>query len=172
MDFLELAKARYSVRKFSDKKVEQEKIDSILEAGRIAPTAVNYQPQRIIVLDKEESLNKMRNCTLYRFNETLAILVCYDKNTSWKRKFDNYDSGPIDASIVGTHMMMEAQELGLGSTWVGHFDPSLVIKEFDLPENIIPVAILFLGYPHEDAVPNKLHNIKLPKDEVIFFNKF
>ncbi len=119
MDFLELAKQRYSVRKFCDKKIEQDKIDLILEAGRIAPTAVNYQPQRILVLDNQQSLDKLGECTPYRFQETLALLVYYDQTVSWKRKYDNKDSGEIDASIVATHMMLQAASLGIGSTWSG-----------------------------------------------------
>jgi len=172
MDFLELAKQRYSVRKFNNKKVEQEKVNLILEAGRVAPTAVNYQPQRILVLDNEESLNKLRNCTPFRFQETLAMLVCYDKNISWKRKYDVKDSGGIDASIVATHMMLEATNLGLGSTWVGHFDPEAIIEKFALPNNIIPVAILFLGYPHEDSTPHMYHNTRFERSKTVFYNVF
>lgn len=89
MDFLELAKERYSVRKFSDKKVEREKLDAILEAGRCAPTAVNYQPQRILVLESPEALEKLKGCTPYHFHAPLALLVCYDREASWKRSHDN-----------------------------------------------------------------------------------
>ena len=172
MDFLELAKQRYSVRKFDHKKVEQEKVDLILEAGRVAPTAVNYQPQRILVLDSEDSLNKMRECMPYRFQETLAILVCYDQTVSWKRKYDGKDSGDIDASIVATHMMLEATNVGLGSTWVGHFDPTAIREKFALPESIVPVAILLLGYPHEEATPHAYHNTRFEKSKTIFYNAF
>lgn len=77
MDFLELAKDRYSVRKFCDKKVEKEKLDLILEVGRVAPTAVNYQPQRILVLDTEDALSKLKICTTYHFHAPLALLICY-----------------------------------------------------------------------------------------------
>ena len=74
MDFLQLVKDRYSVRKFSDRKVEQEKLDLILEAGRVAPTAVNYQPQRILVLSSEENLAKLKSCTIYHFHAPMALL--------------------------------------------------------------------------------------------------
>ena len=123
MDFLELARERYSVRKFAPKKVENEKLDAVLEAGRLAPTAVNYQPQRILVLDSEESLGKLRDCTPYHFSAPLALIVCYDDTTSWKRSYDGKDIGKGDTSIVTTQMMLEAAALGLGTTWVGHFDP-------------------------------------------------
>lgn len=116
MDLMNLFKERHSVRKFSDKKVEKEKIDAILEAGRLAPTAVNFQPQRICVLESDESLLKLKDCTRYHFDAPLAIIVCYDNTVSWKRSYDNKDMGEVDASIVATHMMLEVTNLGLGTT--------------------------------------------------------
>lgn len=172
MDFLELAKERYSVRKFSDKKIETEKIDLILEVGRLAPTACNNQPQRILVLDNEISLNKLKDCTPYHFNAPLAILICYDNTVSWKRKYDNQDSGEIDASIVTTQMMLEVANLGLGTTWVGHFNPELVKAVFELPENIIPLALLPIGYPGENCAPSPMHDKRLEMSETVFYNTF
>lgn len=172
MDFLELATQRYSVRKFSNKKVGKEKVDLILEAGRVAPTAVNHQPQRILVLDNEDSLDKMRTCMPYRFNETLAMLICYDKSKSWKRAYDGKDSGDIDVSIVATHMMLGAADLGIGSTWVGHFDPQAIKNTFVLPEDIVPVALLLLGYPSQDASPHPYHNKRFEKSKTVFYNSF
>ncbi|GAB6085929.1 nitroreductase family protein [Alkaliphilus crotonatoxidans] len=172
MDFLELAKNRYSVRKFSDVKVEKEKLNMILEAGRVAPTAVNYQPQRILVLNSDEDLSKLEHCTPYRFQQTLALLVCYDENVSWKRKYDNKDSGDIDASIVATHMMLEAANLGIGSTWVGHFDPQAIRETFNIPANIIPVVLLLLGYPSDDASPHPYHSKRLDLSKTTFYGSF
>ena len=173
MNFLQLAKERYSVRKFSDKKVEKEKLDLILEAGRVAPTAVNYQPQRILVLDNEDNLAKLKLCTPYHFYAPLALLICYDSTSSWKRPYDNEDMGVVDASIVTTHMMLQAAELGLGSTWVGHFDPDAMKKSFELPEYLVPVALLPIGYPRSDSAPHpKLHNNRYDIKETVFFNSF
>lgn len=172
MDFLQLAKERYSVRKFSNKKVEREKLYLILEAGRIAPTAVNYQPQRILVIESDESLNKLKECTPYHFNAPLSLLVCYDSNVSWKRSYDNKDMGDVDASIVTTQMMLEIANLGLGTTWVGHFSPDIIRQKFKIPENIIPVALLPIGYPCENSEPHKLHNIRKDINETTFFNSF
>lgn len=172
MDFLEFAKSRYSVRKFSDTQIEEKKLNRILEAGRAAPTAVNYQPQRILVLKTQEDLSKLSSCIAYHFNETLVLLVCYDKNASWKRSFDKKDSGEIDASIVATHMMLEAHDLGIGSTWVGHFDPQVIKKAFAIPQNIEPVALLLLGYPGKDALPSSNHNKRLDLDQTVFYSTF
>jgi nitroreductase len=172
VDFLELAKERYSVRKFDSRQIEEEKVNLILEAGRIAPTAVNYQPQRILALQAKEEMQKLEACTPYHFGQTLALLVCYDKTVSWKRKFDNKDSGEVDASIVATHMMLEAENLGIGSTWVGHFNPQALRESFAIPENLEPVLLLMLGYPSEDAEPNPLHFKRFDKAQTVFFGSF
>lgn len=171
-NFLELAKERYSVRKFSDKKVESDKIELILEAARLAPTACNFQPQRILVIDDKDGLKKLKNCTPYHFDAPLIFLVCYDKSVSWKRKYDNKDAGDIDASIVTTHMMLEIANLGLGSTWVGSFDPEILNTTFELPDNFVPVALLPTGYPAEDAEPYSGHYKRLNKDQTVFYNSF
>ncbi|ANZ45730.1 nitroreductase family protein [Cloacibacillus porcorum] len=172
MDFIKLAKERYSVRKFAAKKVEEEKVAQILEAGRCAPTAVNYQPQRILVIESGDSLAKLRECTPYHFNAPLALLVCYDRTASWKRSYDGCDMGVVDASIVAAQMMLEAASLGLGTTWVGHFDPAAVRTAFELPEYIEPVALLPTGYPHDSAKPSHLHEDRLRLDDTVFYNSF
>lgn len=170
-DFLGLVKERYSVRKFSEKKVEKEKVDLILEAAKLAPTACNLQPQRILVLDNEESLLKLKNCTAYHFNAPLAILICYDKEISWKRKYDGKDGGEVDSAIITTHMMLEIANLGLGTTWVGSFDPAVMSSIYELPENIVPIALLPVGYPAEDSVPHSNHESRLELEKTVFYNK-
>lgn len=147
-EFKALATERYSVRKFDTRPVEQEKVDILLEVARLAPTAHNYQPQRLLVLNTEESLNKLKGCTNGHFNAPLAIIVCYDNTVSWKREYDDEDLGVVDASIVGSHIMFTVADIGLGTTWIAHFDPAKVRKAYNLPDNIIPVAIFPIGYPH------------------------
>lgn len=172
MSFLNLVRQRYSVRSFSSKKVEQEKIDSILEAGRLSPTACNKQPQRILVLDSVESLNKLKECTPYHFDAALAFLICYDENSSWVRRYDNQNEGKIDACIVTTQMMLEITEVGLGTTWVGSFDPQKVKEKFELPDGFVPVAILPVGYPSIDANPSAMHDSRLELGKTVFYNSF
>lgn len=172
MDFLDLAKERYSVRKFSDKKIEPATIELILEAGKLAPTACNFQPQRILVIDDEIGLIKLKRCTPYHFDAPFAMLICYDNTVSWKRKYDGKDGGDVDASIVTTHMMLEIANLGLGTTWVGSFDPDAIKEEFNLPENIIPVALLPIGYPAKDSQPSPNHEKRFDFDKTVFHNSF
>jgi len=172
MDFLELAKERYSVRTFGTKKIETQNVDLILEAAKLSPTACNNQPQRILVLDSDESLTKLKECTPYHFNAPLAFIICYDNTTSAKRsRIDGKDYGEVDASIVTCHMMLEITNLGLGSTWVGCFDPSSIKQVFALPDNFVPIAILPVGYPSEDAQPNPNHNKRLDKEQTVFYNE-
>lgn len=172
MDFLELAKRRYSVRKFSPKPVEQKTIDTILEAARLAPTAVNAQPQRILVIQENEALGKLKNCGTNCFDAPLVFLVCYDAKAAWRRRYDGQSSGFVDASIAGTHMMMAATELGVGSTWVMAFDPDAVKKGYNLPQDIVPVALFAMGYPAEDAAPGPLHDKSLSIDDFTVYNQF
>ena len=85
MDFITLAKDRYSVRKFKDQPVENEKVQRILQAGHVAPTAANKQPQRILVIREREALNRLKECTGSHFDAPLAMMICYDKGTCWQR---------------------------------------------------------------------------------------
>lgn len=172
MDFLKFASERYSVRKFEDKHLEQEVIDQILAAAHVAPTGCNYQPQRILVLNTDESINNLKQCTKCHFGAPTAILVCYNKDESWVRKYDGAISAPADVSIVATHMMLMAQSLGVGSCWVMHFDPLKTREVFHIPENYEPYALLVMGYAHEDAAPHEMHSSFRPLDEVVFYDTF
>lgn len=173
MDFLDLAKSRYSCRSFDvTKEIEQEKINKILEAARLAPTGRNSQSQRILVLTDKEELAKMSECTQYGWGAPLVMLVCYDKNEAWKRGYDGTDGGLIDASIVTTHMMLEASNLGLGTTWVGAFDPQKAREVYSVPDNYEVVAFLPIGYPSAEAHPSRLHDDRKSIDKIAFYNKF
>lgn len=167
--FLELARARWSVRSFSSAPVEEEKLHRIMQAGQIAPTAVNYQPHKIYVLQSEDALQKIRSITKSIYGAPTVLLVCYDERLSWKSHFvEGYDSGEMDASIVCTHMMLEAWELGIGSCWVLLFDPAAVKRAFGLPEHIRPVCLLPIGYPSETARPYKpWHDVFRPLSETV-----
>lgn len=169
MDFLKLAGTRYSVRKFSSQKVEKEKIEKILQAAELAPTACNKQPQRIYVLQTAESLEKLQSCKTSHFGETLAFLICYDRKLCWKREYDEKLSGETDAAIVATHMMLEAWELDIGSTWIMHFIPEAIRSEFRLPDTEEPAVLLVMGYAAKDAVPSALHSQKKDLSEIVEF---
>lgn len=171
MEFDQLIKKRYSVRKFSQQKVEKEKINKILEAARLAPTAVNFQPQRILVLEDQENLDKLKLCTKYHFHTPLAMILCYDKTVSWKDMHQR-EFGAVDVSIVATYMMFQIFNLGLGSTYVGAFDVQEVIKQFHIPDNYVPVLILPIGYPREDCVPGPMHNKRKGLETIVSYEQY
>ncbi len=157
MEYFELIEKRFSVRKFTGEKLPRDVLDAILKAGRLAPTGCNNQPHRIYVLESEEALEKLKRCTKCHFHAPNALLVCYHKDEAWRRKYDGKSSGVVDAAIVATHMMLAAADLGVGATWVMHFDPAALTAELELPQQIVPVALLVMGYPAEDAVPLEMH---------------
>ena len=168
MDFYELAKKRYSVRSFSEKQVEPEKLEKILEAGRAAPTAKNGQPQKIYVLRSEGALEKINSVCRCIFGAKTVIAVGYDENRDWKNPLmPPYHSGETDAAIVCTHMMLEAADLGLGSCWVGFFSADEVSKALGLPENIRITALLPIGYPAADSAPSERHALRAELGETV-----
>lgn len=172
MDFEKLINERYSVRKFENKHLEQDTIDKILSAGHLAPTGCNNQPQRILVINTDEGIAKLKNCTKCHFNAPTAMLICYNKDESWIRKYDGALSSPIDASIVTTHMMLMAHNIGIGSCWVMHFDPNAMKEAYNIPENFVPLSLLILGYPAEDAAPLDMHTEYRPLNEIVFYDSF
>lgn len=169
MDYLTLSAERYSVRKFRPDPVPEDVLRKILEAGRLAPTACNKQPQRIYAVSSEEGLERIRRCTACHFNAPLVLAVCVDTRECWKRSYDGKDSGDVDAAIVATHLMMEAADLGVGSTWVMYFIPEAVKEELSLPEGIEPVALLPMGYPAENCRPASEHGSRKPLEETVTF---
>ena len=171
MSFSELTKQRYSVRKYDSRPVEPEKLAAILEAGRLAPTAVNYQPQRILVVQGED-LEKMKGCTPCLYGQTLILVVCYDKNESWKSR-SGREIGDVDGGIVLTQMMYQAEELGLGSLIVGIYKEPLLRERFSIPENLEIVSLLMLGYAAEDCEPHpQYHASRKPLEETVFYGSF
>lgn len=167
MDFIDLAKKRYSCRSYSNRKVEKEYLDLILEAGRVAPTGANRQPQKLIVVESKDGLEKIaKACNIY--NAPLAIIVCGEPNKAWVRSYDKKAITDIDASIVTDHMMLEATDLGLDSLWVCAFNPEIVKSEFNVPENIEPINILALGYSDKEPASKERHNTtRKPLEEMI-----
>ena len=159
MTFQELAKNRYSVRSFRENPIEKEHMDLILEAGRVAPTACNFQPQKIYVARSAEAREKLASVCRCTFGAPVILVVGYDRTRDWKNKLmPDLTSGETDAAIVCTHMMLQAADLGIGSCWVGYFNPEQVAEVLGLPENITVTALLPIGYPAENAEPLPLHS--------------
>ena len=167
MDFEKLSAARYSLRKFSPAPIEPEKLALVLEAGRSAPTAHNNQPQRIFVLQSPEALEKADGCTGCHFHPPVMLVVAYDPVVSWHREGDGKDHGEIDAAIAATQMMLQAADLGLGTTYVGMFDPEKLKAAFPELKDLGITALLPIGYPAEGAHPSRLHADRKPLEELV-----
>lgn len=171
MDFMELAKRRCSVRAYEDRKVESEKLERILEAARIAPTAKNLQPVKLLAVQSGEGLEKVGKAANI-YGAPLAIIVCADHQRAWTRPFDSKRSTDIDASILTDHMMLEATELGLGSVWICFFKPDVLREEFSLPEHLEPVNILAVGYASgAPASPDRHDKTRVPMEKLVSYEE-
>ena len=169
MEFIEIAKKRYSVRSYKDKKVEADKLDQILEAAHVAPTAANCQPIRLIVVQDEEGLEKIgKGADIY--GAPLAVIVCADHGRAWTRPYDGKKTTDIDAAILTDHMMLAATALGLGSVWICYFRPDVIRAEFGLPEGLEPINILAIGYPDGAAADPERHaQTRIPVGELVSY---
>lgn len=171
MNFLEIAKKRYSVRSYNNKKVEKEKLDMILEAGRVAPTGANFQPQYFIVVQQQEGLEKIQKAGK-TFGAPCVIIVCCDTKKTWVRSIDGKKLTDIDATIVTDHMMLQATELGLGTVWVCSFKPDVIKEEFGLPQNLEPINLLIVGYSDEvPQSPDRHETKRKPLSEMVSYEK-
>lgn len=169
MSFLEIAKKRCSIRSYKAQKVEKEKVEQILEAAHVAPTAANLQPVHLLVIQEEEGLAKV-NKAANTYGAPLVIIACADHKKAWTRPFDHKQVGDIDASILTDHMMLQATELGLGSVWICYFKPDVLANEFQLPGNLEPVNILAIGYPDEEPQSSERHGKeRIPVSELVSY---
>ena len=164
MEFSELARARYSVRSYSGRPVEDEKLRAVLEAGRVAPTAKNIQPACVYVARSAESVSRLRAVCKMAFDAPVVLVVCADLSSSFVSPFTERNFGDTDAAIVTDHMMMQATELGLGTCWVGWFDPAPIKEALGIPEELTIMDILPIGYPSESAAPSPRHSERKPME--------
>lgn len=196
MDFMDVSKMRITVRQFDPKPVEKDKVDKILGAGRWSPTAVDYQPQRILVLNNPEKLDKVREfCTfgyrkeyaeidpnsdagdgkhsVYYYGAPLVLLIGWDRTVCWTHPESGESSGIVDATIVSTHMMLEAASLGLGTVWISYFDKDRARDLLGIPENIEIANMLYIGYPAADYTPNKkMSGQRFPVSHTCYDNSY
>ena len=168
MSFMDLAKERYSVRKFTSEEVSQDLLDKVIEAGMVAPTACNIQPQRIYVIKSKEGLAKIDALTHCRYGAPVVFLFAYNEDEEWQNpKQPGIVSGQQDVSIVATHMMFEATDLGLGTLWIDLFPNAEAEKAFGLSLNEKAVLLMALGHASPGAEPSANHTKKRPVSELI-----
>jgi len=169
--FLELAKSRYSVRNYLSKPVEEEKLNYILECGRIAPSAANYQPWMIHVVRDPLLKKKLGESYNREWIKQAPIILVFlgDHKQGWKRS-DGKDHTDIDVAIIIDHITLAAAEQGLGTCWICNFDAIKCIKAMELPGHLEPIAYLSLGYPAVSTDQTPRHLKRKPFDEIVKFD--
>ena len=169
MEFFELVKDRFSCRKFSSKPVEDEKLNKILEAARLAPTAKNAQPVKIWVIKSPEALEKIKSSAPFAWLKDVNIILAVGGTTegAFVRPSDNRNFGDVDATIVATHLMLAIEAAGLGTTWIGMFDEPKVKELFPEMKDYDLVALFPVAYKADDAQPSDRHEKRKSQDELI-----
>lgn len=164
MDFLELAKKRYSVRAYKSIPVEDDKLQKVLEAARLAPTACNLQPFQLIVIHtKGKEAELMRICNTSWFVQApIVICICGIPSRSWSRQ-DGKNYLDVDVTIAIDHLILAAADLGLGTCWIGAFNPAAAREVLGLPHDAEPIIFTPLGYP--DSQPG--HKSRKSIDELV-----
>ena len=165
MEFKEIIKNRETVRKFDGRKPSEEQLNAILEAGRVAPTAANKQPQRVYVLESPEALAKMDQAHPCRYNASTVLMVCADMAVALD--YQGKNAYEVDGTIAATHMLLAAYDAGVDTAWLGIFEPEKVQEIFDLPENMMPIAFIDLGFRTDDYKGNPSHGQKNPMETMV-----
>ncbi len=152
-EFIKLAQERSSIRKYTNKEVSCEVINQIIESARIAPSAVNFQPWKFLIVKGEKSKQIVRESYNREWFTTapLYIIACGNHEEAWHRSFDGKDHTDIDIAIAVEHICLSATAAGLGTCWVCNFDATKLKTDLSLPENLEPIAIIPLGYPEGDG---------------------
>ena len=167
MTFDEIMNTRFSTRKFSDKKVSDEIINEILSAGLKAPSAKNGQPIKIYVINSDEAINKMDDCSPCRYGAKTCLLICGNKDEAWNNDREFYPALEVDCAICATTMMYKATSLGVDNIWIRYFDTNKLRENYNIPENIVPVCLMPIGYKEENFEPSPLHFKRKSIDEVV-----
>jgi len=171
--FLELVKKRYSVRDFLPEHVEEQKLQYILECGRLAPSAANYQPWHVIVVRDPEIKNKIVSTYnhIWFAKAPVVLVICGNHQKAWKRA-DGKDHTDVDVSIIIDHMTLAAAEQDLGTCWVCNFDAASCKAALNLPEHIEPIAYLPLGYPAVSTDDNYRHPKRKSINEIVSYDRY
>ena len=169
MEFKEVIKKRYSCKKYSDRRVEAEKLDAILNAGRLAPTAKNLQEQHVYVVQSAEALAKIDAVTPCRYGAPTVLVVAFDKDNVFTYPGGKRDSGVEDATIVATHLILAAADEGVDSCWINFLDPEKLAETLGLPRNEEVLMVLDLGYAAEGAGPLPNHDSRKELSETVTY---
>jgi nitroreductase len=167
MEFNDVLNRRYSCRAFAARCVEPEKVDRILEAGRMAPTAVNKQPVHIWAVSRPETLEAIKGVTRSNYGAPLLLVVGCRPADAWVRRYDGKNGAEVDAAIVATYLMLAAENEGLSTLWVGSFDPALLHDILPATDGYDLVAMINVGYPAPESQPSPMHGARKTIGELV-----
>jgi nitroreductase len=168
MEFYDLIRSRESIRNYDpEKKVPDDVLNRILEAGRLAPSASNRQPWTFVLVSSDEKLKEVKACYERNwFQEAPHVLVVTgDKTQSWVRPKDGYNSIETDLAIAMDHMILAAENEGVATCWVIAFDYEKLARAVGLKENEVVYCITPLGYP-KAGFRRKGNKIRKPLREI------
>lgn len=175
MTFLDLARRRHSVRAYRPDPVPDDVLATVLEAARVAPTAANRQPFRIIVVHpagREVDLRRIYDRDWF-VGAPLVLCVCAVPGEAWHRTmYDGRSHADVDASIVMDHMILAAADLGLGTCWIASFDPAAAREVLGVPEEGEPMLFTPLGYPEGDEEASQRHMQRRPIEELVRYERW
>jgi nitroreductase len=175
MTFLDLARRRYSVRSYRPDPVPDDLLATVLEAGRLAPTAANRQPIRILVVHtagREAELRRIYDRDWF-VEAPLILCVCAVPGDAWRRTmYDGRSHADVDATIVMDHLVLAAADLGLGTCWIAAFDPAAAQEVLGIPPEGEPMLVTPLGFPAADAAPPARHAERRPLDEIVRYERW
>lgn len=169
MQFQDLIRARQSVRSFKATVPSKDELTLVLDAARLAPSAVNFQPWQFLMVTDEKTLKKLHTC-YHRdwFNTASAcIVVLGNHNDAWQRNIDGKDYTDIDVAIAIDHLTLQAAEIGLGTCWVCNFEVTNVVSLFDLPSYLEPIALIPIGYPFDEDDLKSTEKKRKPLTEIV-----
>ena len=166
MNFQELASERYSCRDISSRSVDPALIETIVATASKAPTAVNKQPIRIFRMQSAKAKEAVRNACTSTFGADTFLIVGYSEAEGWVRPYDNRPFADVDAAIVATHIMLQAADLGLATTWIGHFNAPLLKETFPEMSDYELIALFPIGYASESAVPSARHYMRKEPNQI------
>lgn len=167
MDFLQLAQKRYSCRSLTAEPLTSSELDAIIQAARLAPSAMNKQPWKIFLMESPEAKQAMEQVMHNTFGAGTFLVLAADPNQAWQRSYDGKNFADVDLTIAASHMLLEIQQLGLGTTWVGSFDAPGLKRLFPIMKDLDLLAILPIGHPAADAAPSERHPLRKSTQELV-----
>lgn len=171
--FIDLARKRYSCRAYKNQDIPKDLIEKVIEAARVAPSAVNNQPWFFIVITEEPLKKMVTSCYSRNWIESAPVIIvaCGNHSLSWRRA-DGKDHCDIDMAIAIDHLMLAATDNGLATCWVCKFDAMKCSAYLELPSHITPIAIIPIGFPNDTVNPDRHKDKRKTLNEILFWEKF